>query len=77
MKNIKEKFLDAIENNKLKLVEWKRNWYNYIIDIQELVWSRNLRDWYNIYIFDKKMYQLAEINIDNNLWKFNFNRNYF
>jgi hypothetical protein len=46
MKNIKQEILNAIENNRLKLTEWKRNWYNYMISIQKLVWARNLMDWY-------------------------------
>ena len=72
MQNIKVKFLNAIENWRLKLQGWKRNWYNYVVDIQELVWARNLRDWYNIFVYDKNMIQLAEINIDNNLWTVNY-----
>ena len=72
MKDLKQKFTKAINSGRLKLEVWKKNWYNYIVDIQELVWSRNFIDWYNIYVFDKSMCQLIEVNIDNNLWKINF-----
>ncbi|MDQ7009154.1 MAG: hypothetical protein Q9M94_02590 [Candidatus Gracilibacteria bacterium] len=72
MKNLKQKFTKAINSGRLKLEGGKKNWYNYILDIQELVWSRNFIDGYNIYLFDKNMCQLIEINIDNNLGKINF-----
>lgn len=72
MKSIKNKFLKAIDSWRLKLEVWEKNWYNYILNIQELVWARNLIDWWNIYIFDKNMCLLAEIQIDNNLNKINF-----
>lgn len=72
MKSIKNKFLKAIDSWRLKLEVWEKNWYNYILNIQELVWARNLIDWWNIYIFDKNMCQLADIQIDNNLGEINF-----
>jgi hypothetical protein len=72
MKNIKQKFINAIDNWRLKLEVWEKNWYNYIINIQELVWARNFRDWYNIFIYDKNMCELAELQIDYNLDKINF-----
>jgi len=53
MKNTKQKFLSAINNNRLKLIGWKRNWCNYIINIQELTWARNFIDWFEIFVFDK------------------------
>lgn len=73
MQKLQEKFIKAIDNGRIKLEPWKRDWYNYIIDIQELVWWRNLIDGYNIYIYDKNMHQIAEMTIDNNLGKINFN----
>ena len=64
MKNIQEKILKAIDNNKLKLNPWQRIWYNYFISIQELSFSRNNRDWYIIDVYDKQYWkQLSRINI--------------
>lgn len=60
---IKQKILKAIENNRLKLIEWKRNWYNYIVSIQKLVWSRNLFDWYQIDVYDREWNYLERIKI--------------
>lgn len=72
MQTLKNKFINAIESWRLKLEVWKKNWYSYILEIQKLVWERKLMDWYNISIFDKNMYYLVEIKIDNNLEKYNF-----
>lgn len=33
MKDLKQKFTKAINSGRLKLEVWKKNWYNYIIDI--------------------------------------------
>jgi hypothetical protein len=64
MKNIQEKVLKAIENNKLKLVEGQKSWYNYFISIQELCVVRNNRDWYIIDIYEEQYWkQLVRINI--------------
>lgn len=63
MQTLENKFIKAIESNRLKLIEWKRNWYNYIISIQKLVWSRNLFDWYQIDIYDRKWNYLERIKI--------------
>ena len=62
--NLKEKIFKAVENNRLKLVEWKRNWHNYIISVQELFWSRNLMDWYYIDVFDKDERFLETVKIE-------------
>ena len=62
--NLKQKILKAIESNRLKLVEWKRNWYNYIISVQELVWSRNLMDWYFIYVYDNYWNHLETVELE-------------
>ena len=72
MQDLQQKFTSAIGNGRLKLESWKRDWYNYVIDIQELVWWRNLMDWYRIFIYDKNMHEIAEMTIDNNLGKINF-----
>lgn len=52
MINKKQKIFKAIENNRLKLIGWKKNWYNYIINIQELFRKRNNINWYFIDVFD-------------------------
>jgi len=60
---IKQKILNAIDNDRFKLTVWKRTWYNYVVDIQELVWARNLHDGYNIYVYDKDELHLETIKI--------------
>ena len=63
MKNIKHKIFNAIKNNKLKIIEWKRKWYNYIVSIQDLSIVRNNKDWLIIDIFDLENNFLERINI--------------
>lgn len=53
MIELEQKIHKAIDNNKLKLVEGEKYWYNYFLSIQELVWVRNNHDGYLIDIFDK------------------------
>lgn len=60
---IKQKILKSIDNNRLKLTEWKRNWYSYIISIQKLVWARNYYDWYLIDVYDSEWIYLERIKI--------------
>jgi len=62
--NIKQKIFKAVESNRLKLVEWKRNWYNYIISIQELTILRNNKKWFFIDIFNKNEEFLERIRIE-------------
>lgn len=62
--DLKIKILNAVDNNRLKLIEGKRNWYNYIISVQKLVWARNLKDWYNIDVFDSSWCFLERIELD-------------
>ncbi len=51
---IQLKIKNAIYNNKLKLLEGERNWYQYFVTIQELVWARNNHDGYLINVYDEK-----------------------
>ncbi len=74
MQNLENKFINAIESWRLKLKAWTKSWYSYILEIQKLVWERNLIDWYNIFVFDKKMTQIWTIKIDWNLGKITFNQ---
>lgn len=64
MKNIKDKIFKAVQNNRLKLIEWKRNWYNYIISIQELSTSRNNKDWFIINVLDLDWFFLERVNLN-------------
>ena len=64
MKIISWKIFNSIEKNRLKLIEWKRKWYNYIISIQELVWSRNFKDGFIIDIYDLEENFLERVNIE-------------
>ena len=74
MQTLENKFINAIESWRLKLIVWTKNWYSYILETQKLVWERNLIDWYNIFVFDKNMTQIWTIKIDWNLWKTTFNQ---
>lgn len=40
-----------IDSGKLKIVGGKRKWRKYILDIQELVWARNLSDGYQMSVY--------------------------
>ncbi len=51
--NLRQKIFKAVENNRLKLIEWKRKWYNYIISIQELTIARNNKEWFFIDVFNE------------------------
>lgn len=64
---LNQKILKAINNWKLKLIKWNKNWFNYKLSIQKLIWERNLKDWYLINIFDKNWSFLGEIFFDINL----------
>ena len=48
---IEEKIITAIDNNKLKLQNGERNWYQYYISIKELVWARNNHDGFVIDVY--------------------------
>lgn len=53
--DLETKIRRAIENNKLSLKKLgRRKWYNYFIEIIELVWARNLRDGYQIEVYTEK-----------------------
>ena len=52
--NLEEKIKKAINNNRLKLITGERNWYNYFLSIQELVWIKNNHDGYIIDIYNKE-----------------------
>ena len=64
MINLKEKIFKAVENNRLKLIEWKRKWYNYIISIQELSFGRNNKDGFIIDVLDFNENFLERINLE-------------
>lgn len=50
-KNIKYKVITAIENNKLRLKNGDRNWYQYYISVRELTWARNNHDGFVIDVY--------------------------
>lgn len=56
MKNIETKVKQAILTNKLNpTILGERNWYNYYINVMELVWSRNNHDGYKIDIYSDSL----------------------
>lgn len=55
MSKIQTKILNALKSNKFnpnKLGE--RNWYNYFISVDELIWARNFIDGYLIHIYSEE-----------------------
>ncbi|TDE45536.1 hypothetical protein E0I26_06200 [Flavobacterium rhamnosiphilum] len=51
--NIETKILNAIKANRLNpSILGERKWYNYFIAVNELVWSRNLKEGYEIHVYD-------------------------
>ncbi|MEO8255042.1 MAG: hypothetical protein ABI554_11710 [Flavobacterium sp.] len=50
--SLKNKLLNALKSNKLNPeILGERNWYNYFIQINELVWSRNLWNGYETHVY--------------------------
>ncbi len=49
--NIEEKIIKAVENNKLKLKNGERNWYQFYISVTKLFWARNNHDGFVIDIY--------------------------
>jgi len=65
MKNtISQKIFNAINNWKLKITEWKRKWYNYIVSVQLLNIERNNKDWFIFDIYDLENNFLERVNIE-------------
>lgn len=53
--NLKTKLLNALKSNKLNpKILGERKWYNYFIQVNELVWSRNLWNGYEIYVYSNE-----------------------
>jgi len=53
--SIEDKIKQAIKTNKLSVnILGERQWYNYFIRVSELVWARNLRDGYQIEVYDEE-----------------------
>lgn len=51
--DIETKIQKAIISNKLNpSILGGRNWYNYFIRVTKLVWTRNLRDGYEIHVYN-------------------------
>lgn len=63
-KDIPQKILSAIDSGRLKLEPWKKSWYSYMLDIQELVWSRNLIDGFDIYVYDRDWNHIETVNLE-------------
>lgn len=50
---IESKIRKALKTNRLNpTILGERNWYNYFIAVNELVWSRNLKDDYEIHVYN-------------------------
>ena len=52
MTKLQTKILNSLKTNKLNLNKLgERNWYNYFISVDELVWAQNFIDGYLIAIY--------------------------
>ena len=66
MISLETKILKAIKSNKLNPeILGERNWYNYFIRVNELVWTRNNYDGYLIVVYtdNSKRDHLATVKI--------------
>ncbi len=53
--DIQEKIKQSVRTNKLNPeILGERKWYNYFIIVTELIWSRNLKDGYQIEVYCEK-----------------------
>ncbi len=53
MRKIESKIHRAIAYGRLNpTILGRRKWYNYVICSDELIWARNLRDGYQIHVYD-------------------------
>lgn len=65
MKNIiPQKIFNALNNWRLKANEWNKKWYKYNLSIQNLIWVRNLFDWYKIDVYDLEHNFLETVKIE-------------
>lgn len=65
MKNtISQKIFNATNNWKIKIIEWKRKWYKYIVSIKNLSVVRNNKDGLIIDVFDLEENFLERVNIE-------------
>jgi len=54
-KSLEEKLKNAVENDRLNYKKYLGKgckWYNYYLEIWELIWARNLCDGYKIHVYD-------------------------
>ncbi len=63
--SLQQKIFNSIENWKLKVIEWKRQWYNYIVSIHNLCIERNNKDGLivDIYNLQEEFLERVEIEI--------------
>jgi len=66
MQTISQKIFNSLNNWRLKPIEWTRKWYKYNLSIQNLVWARNIFDWYNIDVYDWENHFLERVQIEIN-----------
>lgn len=61
--NYQTYFKKAIESNQLKLVEGRRQWRKFNLDISELIWARNFFDGYLIHVYDLDYKHLCSLKV--------------
>jgi hypothetical protein len=72
MSNLQIKFQNALKNNKFNpKILGERNWYNYFISVDELIWARNFIDGYLIHIYsdEYKLEHLATYTLTYNFFE--------
>lgn len=64
MNKTESKILKAIKTNRINPeILGKRSWYNYLLRVTKLIWSRNLYDGYLIEVYSKDEDHLCSIKI--------------
>ena len=56
-KTLEEKLRGAVENDRFNYEKYFNGckWYNYYLEVIELVWARNLYDGYEINVYDSEV----------------------
>ena len=62
--NLQNKIFNSLNNWKLKIIEWKRKWYKYILSIQNLSVERNNQNGLLIHVYDCEENFLDIVNIE-------------
>jgi hypothetical protein len=62
--SLTQKIFDALNNWRLIPTEWAKKWYKYNLLIRDLIWARNIFDWYIIDVYDLENNFLETVKIE-------------